>query len=241
MPTVRSRTLNPIEQIGGLVLNLDASDLRTISIATGVDEWLDKSPSQANATQGTGSAQPTLDTTVQNKGGIDFNDAFDQNLGLTINLDQNVTIFGVAEYVAQSGVESALKPFFIPSANDFIPSPLGYGMGPQRLGVNTVFGHFPSLTGTADITKSLAPDNNWHIHTVINNNNAGEYFFDGVSEGTTTLDRTTGFASSYQIGGQGAFTRWFRGNVSELVIYNRALSTAERQDVERYLSDKWGL
>jgi len=67
--TIKGQTTvgyGPPLTISGLQLWLDASDASTITIATGVSQWRDKSGNNNNATQSIGSAQPTVQTAAQN-------------------------------------------------------------------------------------------------------------------------------------------------------------------------------
>ena len=53
--------------------------------------------------------------------------------------------------------------------------------------------------------------------------------------GTMTVDQATiGVLST-------SYTNYLEGDLSELIIYDTALSTADRQDVEEYLSNKYGV
>jgi hypothetical protein len=49
-------------------------------------------------------------------------------------------------------------------------------------------------------------------------------------------------ATSFRLGQRfDTYGRFFKGDVHELLVYNRSLSTAERQAAEAYLSNKWGV
>ena len=37
------------------------------------------------------------------------------------------------------------------------------------------------------------------------------------------------------------FSRYFGGQIGEIMIYNETLSTTQEQELENYLSDKWGI
>jgi len=50
-----------------------------------------------------------------------------------------------------------------------------------------------------------------------------------------------GSVLSLFIGSRYGTTAFFDGYISEIIIYSRALNTQERQDVERYLGQKWGI
>jgi hypothetical protein len=54
----------------------------------------------------------------------------------------------------------------------------------------------------------------------------------------TTLTATTAAATGIYIGGP---TNYFNGSISELLVYGSTLTAAQRQQVEGYLTQKWGL
>ena len=58
----------------------------------------------------------------------------------------------------------------------------------------------------------------------------------GTSNGFTAVTQ-----SSLNIGRRFDNTMYLNGTISEVLIYNRVLSTAERQQVEGYLANKWNL
>jgi hypothetical protein len=58
---------------------------------------------------------------------------------------------------------------------------------------------------------------------------------------------TTTVAATVQTTGSGSVGRWtaggknFNGDIAEIIVYSRALSTGEQQTVEQYLRAKYGL
>ena len=54
----------------------------------------------------------------------------------------------------------------------------------------------------------------------------------------TTLTATTAAATGIYVGGP---TNYFNGSISELLVYGSTLTSAQRQQVEGYLTQKWGL
>jgi len=54
----------------------------------------------------------------------------------------------------------------------------------------------------------------------------------------TTLTATTVAATGIYVGGP---TNYFNGSISELLVYGSSLTAAQRQQVEGYLTQKWGL
>jgi len=67
--------------------------------------------------------------------------------------------------------------------------------------------------------------------------------FMNAAQGTTLADTSGNFGiSTYGIGNQASGgTERLNGNVAEVLVYIASLSTVQRQQIEGYLSDKWGL
>ena len=59
--------------------------------------------------------------------------------------------------------------------------------------------------------------------------------------GTTTASTGNFNISKYFIGSAPTVGGYWYGNISEIIIYNRNLTTTERQKIEGYLAWKWGL
>ena len=62
--SINSISVSPLD-LAGLQLWLDATDSSTVTVATGVSQWDDKSGNNYNATQGTATEQPAYTTGVQ--------------------------------------------------------------------------------------------------------------------------------------------------------------------------------
>jgi hypothetical protein len=41
--------------------------------------------------------------------------------------------------------------------------------------------------------------------------------------------------------GSAAFSTYYDGDIGEIIIFDRALKTEERQSIEKYLGQKWGI
>jgi hypothetical protein len=65
-------------------------------------------------------------------------------------------------------------------------------------------------------------------------------FFNGRTDNTTTAASFTP-TSQFVLGANWNYSNGWIGNIQEVIIYNRALPAAERQQVEGYLAGKWGL
>jgi prepilin-type N-terminal cleavage/methylation domain-containing protein len=87
-----------------------------------------------------------------------------------------------------------------------------------------------------------------YIATIVDNNTTVYEYLNG------TVTNASGFASSatkaisqltLRIGATHAtvsdLTSYYNGSIAEIIVYSRGLKTEERQSVEKYLSQKWGI
>ena len=90
-------------------------------------------------------------------------------------------------------------------------------------------------------TNTLLP---FGLYEVVINNSVGSIYNNGVQIGSnTTLPANTvssGFVvGSRRVSGSTGPTNGFIGSINEIIIFNRAISTVERIQVENYLMKKW--
>jgi len=89
------------------------------------------------------------------------------------------------------------------------------------------------------------------IHSLVFNSTATTpkiYYLNGAAQIASDTDEGTvgseGLASyesaSFGFYGAGEDT-YYKGNIGEIIIFNRALKTEERQSIEKYLSKKWNI
>jgi hypothetical protein len=73
----------------------------------------------------------------------------------------------------------------------------------------------------------------------------GTLYINGTSSSTDPDSSSLGTANGYILGarkfGGTTLSTFFNGNIYEILVYNTALTTSERQQVEGYLAHKWGL
>jgi hypothetical protein len=231
--------------ISSCVLWLDAADPNATGVpaANGatISIWKDKS---GLGRDGTATGGPTISSTGLNGNPtMNFNGSswFD---GLTTNTGTTMTVFMVMQQPAptsvinpnytrvfsmgpSSGVDYQTAGFFI----GFVGPP-GYQVpGPTVVPFkNNVTPGFPQPVNTPYITDIVSDGST--IASYIN----GTVKMQLPSTGNFGIGR-------YRIGGEignNTGTK-YTGYVSEVLIYNAALTTIQRQLVERYLAWKWGL
>lgn len=225
---------------GGVVPNLYTwyrAD-KGITTATGVNVWVDQSASAKDVTQATGTAQPVYNT---NSSLINFN----PNLSLNSAASQILSNAAIS-HAATNG-EDIFAVVALPTANT--PSQTIVGLGTVANSSNT--------TELRANTGSLA-------YVV----NTSSVVYTAISNGQVLLanaNRTTGGTGAIVVNGAqvmtGAVTPvatlnqlnigsrrlaaanslFYTGQVAEVAIYNRQLTTVEREKVASYFAIKYGL
>lgn len=219
--------------ISNLQLWLDAADERTIQDTAGsVSQWDDKSGNGDNATQGTGTNQPTINVTTQNGlRTLDF-DGINDRLAfpnLSLNGLTDVTVFAV---------------FNVDSTTSGSDDPLSFGsgsegqilMGASATAQSFALGFFSDLTPIA-----FGVEDSMNILGIVTSASASRSFKNGtlVAEDLTPPSAWTTGAGDYGVMASNTPNRHCKGQFAELIIYNKTLSDAERIQVETYLSNKW--
>lgn len=232
-----------------LVLWMDAADTGTILDTGGaVDQWISKASVTNKATE-TGSLRPTTGTrTINGLNVLDF-DGFDDRLVL-----DNQPIVGTqARTVIVVGLgDSAVSAniFFALSHTSVMSGDL-YRMAAQiRLSIGGAFKEFANdaiddginpgiLIFTNEANSDLASDvSNFQAYK-----NGGLITSTSDNSPATTID--TKSVSDAVIGNEGTGISTgpdrLDGVIAEIIVYDRVLSTLERQQIDSYLSPKWDI
>jgi hypothetical protein len=207
-----------------LKLWLDASDLTTITESSGnVSQWDDKSGEGNHLSQATSTNQPGTGNNTKNGLNVLDHDGTEYLARATfVNgaLTQPNTIFCVckvplsnANYVLDGGGVSTRHAIFTSSGNYGIYAGAVLNSSATETGGNWVL-----LTLLADTTTSEL----WENQTSLATGDIGTQNLNGL----VVYGRYTGTGLS-------------TGDVAEVIIYNKELTSGEISDVETYLSDKW--
>ncbi len=231
--------------IAGAVIWLDSADASTILDAEGdaansgaafsgsVATWTDKTGRGNNAFD-TSANKPTYDAMgVNSLGAIHFNanSHFDTHLSINASDIPNITIFAVyTPTVADNpgavwGEDSGgWDRFLLDGEVNAISEITSSGIGPIKDnmlfdGTNT---QVSSIIFQEDVTNGSSISVNGTVTTAAFTSNHGPEASDKLN-----------------IGAIGGNKREFDGYITEFLIYDRALSAAERENVESYLIGKW--
>jgi hypothetical protein len=227
---------------GGVITNLYTwyrAD-KGVTTATGVSLWADQSASAKDVAQATAAAQPVYNTTSNL---INFNP--DLGLDGTNDVLSNTAIshtaatngedmFAVVLPNAVAGVHNIVGLGNVASSSNstefrFIANQLQYGAG----------NGFTTITNTATSNGIVQLANASRSNT-----GAGaSLLLNGASVASNTIAPMFTL-DQLNIGARritAANSQFFNGRIAEVAVYNRQLTTAERQKVASYLAIKYGI
>ncbi len=226
------------DDISGLVGWWDATDAATFTYAgtfgDSVQTWADKSSIGNNLTQATSSWRPRRNATINGLNAVKFYPA-DSHFLTVANLENtvggqvvNTSTFVVAQRVVETGGGNirALIHLGVPSTY-----------------INVSNNNIQSWTGSSDVSWggiTNADCQNPHLYVETRESGLLYHFFDGVTKDQGTAYNSTAI-DDFSIGGQYDLSQFSDWVIGEVVVYDRRLSDGERQQVEGYLMDKWGL
>lgn len=231
-------------RVSGCTIWLDGADPNgngTIPAnGASLSSWRDKANNTSVTAPG---GVPTFSANFQNNlGVIRFNGAsgtkfYYNTAGFSFGTSQRAVFFVIQNTGPSSG-NAASPHWFWPNA----------GNGANALSFNTWID--ANVQGTQTLLAYAASKNVFLIYSFQfgNTSGIGEVFNNGTSQGRfTKTSGGTSFADAglgYGIGAIPADNTpqyFFDGYIAEAILYNSAVSTVQRQQVEGYLAWKWGL
>ncbi|MDY0169807.1 MAG: autotransporter-associated beta strand repeat-containing protein [Thermoguttaceae bacterium] len=219
--------------VDGAALWLDASSNGLITGDGGtVQQWLDQSGNNRHAVAaGLTSPLATTNALVHEMGVVRF-DGTDQILGVDLSFLANseYTIFAVeGRTIGGSGSRYYLGT--TPGSTN-----RGMHIGYRGDTQYTLAQYGNDLTVTVDAYTAQ----DFKVWTNMLDLGAEQQaiYRNGALLGTRTTNLPFSTADNGRIG-SGYGTEWFHGDLGEILIYNRALSATERQQVESYLMSRW--
>jgi hypothetical protein len=239
-------------QVGGFSPLSLAPALWLSDTGSNAAQWDDISGNGRHATQATGASQPAVVTNALNGKQVRRFDGINDFMSLAtgLNIARNVagvTIFGAWKYITLPNSGDFRVSFTISNgiANGASRAAVGTNLGTTKLfaaGRRLDANALQRVDSTAN--ASTAP----FIHSaVFDYANSDLYqYVNGSLDGSTTSFQSDGNTSdtdsvSVRVGshtGTGNFTNI---DMAEIIVFPRALSTTERQAVERYLSNKYAI
>jgi hypothetical protein len=237
-------TLENPRCIDGLRLWMDADDASTITIATGVSQWLDKSGAGNHVTQASTTLQPVvLAGALNGRSVLRFDGSNDTLTRANASLNDlglgatDITVFTVALNDDNSGnTTEGIVAVYTVTDNQ-------RGWGAMKASGNMAFvvSNDGALPGDRPQVAAGAA-NNYYMTYFNYSSPTGTVIHNGTTDTASETGTIFNTPSDLYVGsfGSEALPRW-DGNIAEILVYNRTLSAGERTEVEAYLSTKWGL
>jgi hypothetical protein len=264
--SVTPSAVSAVTAISGLQLWLDAADSFTLFDSTtggslvaadgGVARWEDKSGNSRHATQATSGSRPLRKTNVQ--GGKDVlrfdgsNDFLQSTDFLDLTAGQSMTIIAAIKRSATNATHAIVSKYAKSDASDGSTAD-GWGFNFTDTNKITFFGGTDE--GSSSSVRSTDGTVSASAFTVLSAKVSA-----GAISGATLYRNSSTIPSSATLSGAqtlentsfavtvGALVYTFNipvwylnGDIAEIIIYNSALSDADRSAVESYLMTKWGI
>ena len=225
----QKRALTPVftpTQIPGCALWLDAADATTLTLSgSNVTAWSDKSGNGNTATTATGTLTRSSNSIV-----------FTGSQAMTTPLSSVMTtqtIFVVASAATSSYMD------ILGVAGTSIDNGVQVIMSNNYTHFVTRFG------GTSIMTGGTVTQNTPFLYgvTYISGGNSFIYLNGSQTGSNTTAAAISGTGTvmlgAYRI--NSITDEFYNGRMNEVLVYNQVLSTSQRQRIEGYLAEKWGL
>jgi hypothetical protein len=243
---------------------LDANDLSTISVATGISEWRDKSGNGRHVSQATGGTQPTF-----TRNGLNGLSVLSFNGSQYLTSPASVSTWNFLHNTNGSSVFAVWKAGNVSDPNTFYAllgtngaasANIGYALAYEDRVTssrnNTAFALVSRGVGGQSAVVNLTADGVHPANTPViishvadpNNGTAANRSFIRVNNGAAIQQNTSTLAPSasnasfaLQIGASGNNRDPMVGYIAEIVVFSSIVNDRVRQQVEGYLAHKWGL
>ena len=227
----------------GLLVWLDAADDSTFSYSSGtiVSQWRDKSGNNFHANQSTTANQPSRSSVMNSRKGVFFNASTRLDYMLIssgISVPTDASIFIIYKPATQVYNYAVLIDNYHGSGNA--------GFVIQRVNNLSQF-YYANGNGSSFVDASASPwtytDNVIQLLSLNKSGANATPYISGTAQTTRTVyantaQVTTGLAIGYWGFGGG---RYYNGDMCEILIFNRSLSSTEMKQVHTYLGQKWGI
>jgi len=233
----------------GLALWLRADQGVTQSSGN-VSAWADQSINGNNASQSTSGSQPTLVTSSLNgQPVLRFNGSTGQYLGIADNSSVRVTNYTIISVINPGATLSSYpiivsRPYY---ASGWTSPYDSYQFGITPSGNLYAYGSISSSSNVGTISSNVVASQGPILATGSYGSGVFKVYTKGSQVASTTVSNSplsyNGQTANLVIGAATSNTAqlFYNGDIGEVLIYNRVLSSTEQQQAEAYLADKYGL
>ena len=228
----------------GLLLWLDAADDDSFIYSSGtlVSQWRDKSGNNFHANQSLSSAQPSRSTFNNSRKSVNFVSSGVDYLLVSANsnlaLPGDASIFIVYKPATQTTAYAVL-------IDNYHGQGGAKGFVIQRVATNSQF-YYANANGSSFVGTSDSPwtytNNVIQLLSLNKSSSTGTPYISGTAQTSRTVYANTAqYTTGLVIGTMGLGGREYNGDMCEILIFNRALSSTEMKQVHTYLGQKWGI
>ena len=220
--------------IPNMSLWLDAQDTTTIT-GNPVTTWRDKSGAGFNATSATGPTQSTYNGYPV----LSFNGTNQRMTSShTINPANHTLITVYRPAVLNGNFQGNTSLFRYQTGGTFVVFP--YMQATTQRGYITSYDGAP-LTDANSTMVGNAVTTALNIIVIPIASGSQQVYLNGTLQTQNTQALTAGTSPTLTIGSQGGVSEFFQGDVGEMMVYSRQLTSGERVNITGYLAWKWGL
>jgi hypothetical protein len=215
-----------------LKLRLRADRGVTVSSSL-VSEWDDISSNGNNATQSTGANQPAFIAGAMNNMPAMRFDGSSSYLSLPTSTSLGIQSHAYEMFIVARTSSSDIQFLMGGNTMEQFEYHLNGAVGARFI---------PTSSTYLDVgTVGAYTDGKPHIFAARASATGGAVRVDGVDGGTTTATITSSSANQLQLGTRADGTYRFNGDIAEVLIYDTVLTSAQRDSVEKYLADRYGI
>ena len=215
------------------IVDLEADDGKSISV------WYDLSPNRDNATVVN---SPTyIAESINGLPTLRFDGSNDYlTFGGSSLINNNYTIF----IVEQRRASTASGAYIIGGSGVTDNSRLNIGYSSDTaIAFHQYNNYYDALSAVVAFSLLTPIIHSFDFDSAVGKN----YYLNGINKTLTSsgsgFDANKGLVSfaGATIGQSGVDSNYFKGDIAEIIVFNKLLSHNERKDVEGYLSKKWGI
>jgi hypothetical protein len=244
-PTVSAGFIKTPKQISNCIAWFDASTSNEmVSSSNIVSSWSDKSgngyvfnSAQLSALPASNFSPLYVSNKINGLGSLYFDGSNDYMF-----VNSSMGLASATQYTAFV----VLSPVYLNA------SQVAFGMqATPSGGTYEILGYWSALDtftvgfdgGVVLVNTTSRSDNRSIIHSVVRNGTLANAYLNGFQYATNTTVASTVNSGVARLGiGANTYVNGsapYKGYICEIIIYNRALSTTERSQVQNYLSNKW--
>jgi hypothetical protein len=241
---VATLTVNPASTppTNGLALWL-RSDAGVVTSGSAVTQWSDQTTNNRHATQATASSRPTLVNGVINGLPVVRFDGVDDFLTFTLTVNG---LGGMSMFLVAANTQNQNPgPSEAERCGLFWNENGGWGtlyLSPYQGSVSMRFGT-GQLENRTNYVRSASVGSAFTLSTAVKNGTTDSLFINGtqVVNAGGKLATIANCQSTGNVGRGYNNNTFYAGDMAEVLVYTRALTTTERQQVEQILITKYGL